>query len=70
MSCPRPRHVAHASLRRIPRDREKLRSHVRNEILRVLQKSAVYRGKPLLGNFAALRLRPVEFRAIPKLTGA
>ena len=70
MSCPRSRHVAQASLCRLPRDREKLRSHVRTEFLRVLQEPAVDRGEPLLGDLTTFRLRPVKLRAIPQLTGA
>ncbi len=63
----RPRHFAQPSLHRIPRHREVLRSEVRAGFARVLHEPPVDRGEPLLGNLAAFRLDPVQFRAIPNL---
>ena len=69
MSCARSRRFAQPSLRRIPRDGEILRSRVRAEFLRVSSRAAVDRGEPLLGDLAAFRLDPVQFRAISQLAG-
>src|SRR5665213_3417628 len=70
MSYTRPRSFARRSLRGIPRDGEILRPQVRNKLLSVFQESAVDRGEPFLGDLAAFRLGPIQFRAVPQLAGA
>ena len=62
--------LGQSGLRGISRYSEGLRFRGWTGFLHVSHEPAIERGEPRLGDFAAFRLRRVEFRPVPELAGA